>query len=197
MLVQWILSERARAVVNPALFWWLSLLASLLMSIYGFLRHDLAIMLWQLVSYYIYIYNLKLKQELKRVPFIVVIALIIAPIALLLTEIQDVSEFAALFLNEDHIPYGLLIFGSVGQALFTLRFVYQLYVSRKVKQSVLPPIFWVISLIACLMVQIYGVFRLDVVLIFGQMGGLITYVRNLMLYKHSRYAKEKSSDAEE
>lgn len=190
MLVQWILSERARAVVNPALFWWLSLLGSLLMSLYGYLRHDLAIMLWQLISYYVYIYNLKLKRELQRIPKIAAALLILAPLALLLSEVHDFEEFAALFLNEEHIPYWLLVFGSTGQALFTLRFIYQLYVSRRAQQSVLPPLFWIISLIACLMVQIYGVFRLDVVLIFGQMGGLITYVRNIMLYRKGHYAAE-------
>ncbi len=190
MLVQWILSEKARAVVNPALFWWLSLVASLLMSVYGYLRHDLAIMLWQLISYYIYIYNLKLKHELRRIPHFAVLFLIIIPLVLLYSEVQSLDEFAALFLNEDHIPYWLLLFGSIGQALFTLRFIYQLYVSRREQQSVLPPMFWIISIVACLMVQVYGVFRLDVVLIFGQMGGLITYVRNLILYHQGKYSKD-------
>ena len=53
MLVQWIMSERARKVVNPALFWWLSLFGALTMSFYGFLRQDLAILLGQLVSFYL------------------------------------------------------------------------------------------------------------------------------------------------
>ena len=66
MLVQWIMSERAHKVVNPALFWWLSLFGALTMSFYGFLRQDLAILLGQLVSFYVYIYNLKLKGELFR-----------------------------------------------------------------------------------------------------------------------------------
>ncbi len=192
MLVQWILSERARAVVNPALFWWLSLIASLLMSFYGYLRQDLAIMLWQLVSYYIYIYNLKLKQELRRVTLAGTLLLVAAPIILLLSEIQDFSEFRALFLNEDHIPYWLLALGSCGQALFTLRFVYQMFVSHRKRQSVLPPAFWWLSLLACVLVQLYGVLRLDVVLFFGQMGGLITYVRNLMLHYKQQRSKEKA-----
>ncbi len=182
MLLQWILSERARQVVNPALFWWLSLLASLLMSLYGYLRHDLAIMLWQLVSYYIYICNLQLKKELQKIPRVLTVLLLIFPLGLLLHEWQGAAAFAAVFLNEEHIPYWLLTMGFVGQALFTLRFVYQLYASVRLHMSVLPPAFWVISLTACVLVQIYGLLRLDVVLIFGQAGGLITYVRNLMLH---------------
>ena len=38
MLVQWIRSERAHTVVNPTLFWVLSLVASLLFFLYGWLR---------------------------------------------------------------------------------------------------------------------------------------------------------------
>ncbi|MBO8415769.1 MAG: lipid-A-disaccharide synthase N-terminal domain-containing protein [Proteobacteria bacterium] len=196
MLVQWVLSERARAVVNPALFWWLSLLASLLMSFYGYLRHDLAIMLWQLISYYIYIYNLKLKGQLARLNILITVFLVAAPIVLLVSEWQGPEEFAALFLNDEHIPYELLALGFVGQALFTLRFVYQLYASYRLKVSVLPPAFWVISLIACLMVQVYGVFRLDVVLVFGQAGGLITYTRNIMLYRKARTKQGEAVEPE-
>lgn len=68
MLVQWVLSERARSVVNPSLFWWLSLFASLLMSFYGYLRQDLAILLGQFLSYYTYVVNLKLKANSDACP---------------------------------------------------------------------------------------------------------------------------------
>lgn len=35
------------------------------------------------------------------------------------------------------------------------------------------------------MVQVYGIYRLDIVLIIGQVGGMVTYVRNIMLL-HSK-----------
>ena len=40
MLVQWIRSEKAHTVVNPTLFWVLSLAGSLLFFLYGWLRQD-------------------------------------------------------------------------------------------------------------------------------------------------------------
>ena len=83
MLVQWIMSERAHKVVNPALFWWLSLFGALTMSFYGFLRQDLAILLGQLVSFYVYIYNLKLKGELFRISKLGAVAVILTPLVLL------------------------------------------------------------------------------------------------------------------
>lgn len=191
MLVQWIMSERAKKVVNPALFWWLSLVGSLAMSFYGFLREDFAIMLAQLVSFYIYIYNLKLKQELYRFGKLIALLIIVVPILLLCLQLKDFSSFFDSFLDGHNVPYGWMVFGLVGQSLFSIRFVYQMVVSHRRQQSVLPDAFWYISLIAALMVQIYGVYRLDIVLIIGQVGGMVTYVRNIMLmHKNNKQAQD-------
>ena len=95
MLVQWIMSERARKVVNPALFWWLSLFGALTMSFYGFLRQDLAILLGQLVSFYVYIYNLKLKGKLFKISKVGAVAVILTPLVLLALELRDTEAFAA------------------------------------------------------------------------------------------------------
>lgn len=195
MLVQWIMSERAHKVVNPALFWWLSLFGALTMSFYGFLRQDLAILLGQLVSFYVYIYNLKLKGELFRISKLGAVAVILTPLVLLALELRDTETFAAIFLNQEAIPYYWLAFGMIGQFLFTFRFIYQLVVSHRSQQSVLPPKFWYISLLAALMVQIYGIYRLDIVLILGQVGGIVTYVRNIMLAQRSAQVA-KTAEAE-
>ena len=61
ILVQWILSERARKVLSPSVFWILSIAGSYLLCLYGVLRHDFAIVLGQFISYYIYLWNLKAK----------------------------------------------------------------------------------------------------------------------------------------
>ena len=193
MLVQWVMSEKAREVVNPALFWWLSLIGALLMTFYGFLRHDLAIMLGQLISYYVYCYNLKLKKEFVRTGKIFAVLLIVIPAFLTASEIMDMDSFKSIFLNKNHIPYWLLALGFIGQFLFTGRFVYQLYVSYKIKHSILPDSFWVLSLIAAILVQIYGLLRLDIVLILGQIGGIITYVRNLVLSSKKKKSVKNES----
>ena len=184
MLVQWIMSERAHKVVNPALFWWLSLFGALTMSFYGFLRQDLAILLGQLVSFYVYIYNLKLKGELFRISKLGAVAVILTPLVLLALELRDTEAFAAIFLNQEAIPYYWLAFGMIGQFLFTFRFIYQLVVSHRSQQSVLPP---------KLMVQIYGIYRLDIVLILGQVGGIVTYVRNIMLARRSAHEEQAAA----
>ena len=62
ILVQWVMSERAKRVVSPSIFWILSIIASYMLFIYGFLRDDFAIMLGQVISYYVYIWNLNEKD---------------------------------------------------------------------------------------------------------------------------------------
>ena len=61
ILVQWIMSEKAKKVVSPTIFWVFSIAGSYLFFVYGWLRNDFAIMFGQVISYYIYIWNLKVK----------------------------------------------------------------------------------------------------------------------------------------
>ncbi len=58
LIIQWLSSEREKKVITPTLFWTLSLIASFLLFIYGYLRNDFAIMLGQALTYFIYIRNL-------------------------------------------------------------------------------------------------------------------------------------------
>ena len=66
LVVQWITSEKQRKVITPTLFWTLSLIASFLLFIYGYLRDDFAIMLGQTLTYFIYIRNLQLQNEWQK-----------------------------------------------------------------------------------------------------------------------------------
>ena len=97
-----------------------------------------------------------------------------------------------LFKNPD-IPLPLLVFGCISQALFTLRFVYQWWYSSRHHVSVLPMGFWGISLTGSVLICLYGVLRLDIVLILGQALGLAAYVRNIVIgLKSARSSSERS-----
>lgn len=61
LLYQWIVSEKAKKVLSPPAFWILSIVGSFLLFIYGVLRDDFAIILGQYISYYIYLWNLKMQ----------------------------------------------------------------------------------------------------------------------------------------
>jgi lipid-A-disaccharide synthase-like uncharacterized protein len=68
-IAQWFLSEKEGEVISPAVYWQISLAASVLMFIYGVLRNDFAIVLGQMIVYMIYIRNLQLKKVWRKMHF--------------------------------------------------------------------------------------------------------------------------------
>ena len=181
ILLQWILSERAKKVISPAIFWQLSIVGSYLLFVYGWLRDDFAIILGQIISYYIYIWNLHKKHQWKKLPFIIRTLLLLTPVAAILYMLKDASAFVDQFFRNEKIPLWLLVYGSMGQIIFTLRFVYQWIYSKRKDESLLPIGFWVISLLGALIIVSYAIYRRDPVLILGQSTGLIAYSRNIYL----------------
>ena len=185
ILLQWILSERAKKVISPAIFWQLSIVGSYLLFVYGWLRDDFAIILGQIISYYIYIWNLDKKHQWKKLPFIIRTLLLLTPVAAILYMQKDASAFVDQFFRNEKIPLWLLIYGSMGQIIFTLRFVYQWIYSKRKDESLLPIGFWVISLLGALIIVSYAIYRRDPVLILGQSTGLIAYSRNIYLSRRA------------
>lgn len=184
---QWILSERAKKVLSPSIYWILSILGAYLFFIYGWLREDFAIIFGQIISYYIYIWNLKIKGVWQKVFTPVRVLLIITPVVAVILAAENAEQFITTFLRNDNIPLWLVIFGSIGQVLFTFRFIYQIIYSARRKESILPLGFWVISLTGSGLIIAYAILRMDPVLILGQTAGFIAYIRNIAIYhKHGR-----------
>ena len=185
LLFQWILSERAKRVVSPSIFWLLSLLGSYLLFFYGWLRDDFAIILGQLISYYIYIWNLDIKNDWQKIPRPIRYVLIATPFATPFLAIgymfTESRAFISQFFQNEKVPLWLLVYGSLGQIVFTLRFVYQWIYSRKRHESMLPLGFWLISLSGSTIIVSYAIVRHDPVLILGQSTGLVVYLRNIWI----------------
>lgn len=183
LVLQWVLSEKSKKVVTPSLFWKLSLLASFLLFIYGYLRDDFAIMLGQALTYFIYIRNLQLQGEWQKSPKWLQWFLWIFPLLIIVYAYNNNTyDIDKLFRNEA-IPFWLLVWGSIAQIIFTLRFVYQWMYSEKNKESSLPFGFWLLSLIGSIMILIYAILRKDPVLLVGHLMGSVIYVRNIVLIK--------------
>ena len=185
ILLQWFLSERAKKVISPAIFWQLSIVGAYLLFVYGWLRDDFAIILGQIISYYIYIWNLDKKHQWKKLPVIIRTLLLLTPVVSILYMLKDAGIFVDQFFRNEKIPLWLLVYGSMGQIIFTLRFVYQWIYSKRKDESLLPIGFWVISLFGSLIIVSYAIYRSDPVLILGQSTGLIAYSRNIYLSKRA------------
>jgi lipid-A-disaccharide synthase-like uncharacterized protein len=183
MILQWLISEKNKKVLTPVLFWEISLFASFLLFVYGYFRHDFSIMLGQTITYYIYIRNIELQNDWKKLHILFRWFVLFFPLSIIAYGYNNnIIDVDFLFKNEK-IPPWLLWIGITGQVLFTLRFVYQWIYSEKKKDSVLPLGFWIISLIGSLIIFIYALIRKDPVLLAGHAIGLIIYSRNIILIK--------------
>lgn len=184
LLIQWLFSEKENKVVTPVLFWIVSLIASFLFFIYGYLRNDFAIMLGQFITYYIYIRNLQLQNQWNRLQKGIKIGFINFPlIVLLITFLKGEFDFSQLF-NRNFIPFWLLALGIISQLIFTLRFIIQWIISEKNKFSQLPNTFWILSIVGSILILIYSIFRKDPILFIGHAFGIIIYCRNLIILKN-------------
>lgn len=184
-IIQWLLSEKSKKVETPSIFWKLSLAGSIIMFLYGSLRHDFSIMLGQSLTYFIYIRNLHFQQEWKKLPFIIRFLLLAFPLFVVLFYFNNNKIDVYHLFHSDNIATWLLIWGTIAQITFTMRFVYQWYKSEKSKVSSLPKGFWILSLIGALMILVYAIFRKDPVLFLGTIFSVFLYGRNLMLLKKS------------
>ncbi len=181
LLVQWVKSEKAGRVLSPTLFWQLSLIASFLLMVYGILRDDLVIILGQTLSYFIYIRNLQYKSAWSFIPLHFKAVVIIFPFVAIVWLASGWSHSLSYIIENNPVPMAMVIWGSIGQVIFTFRFIYQWYYSEKAGKSILPRGFWIISLIGASIIISYGVYRLDPVIILGQVFGTVIYSRNLFL----------------
>jgi lipid-A-disaccharide synthase-like uncharacterized protein len=181
LIIQWLTSEKQKQVTTPTLFWSLSLVASFLLFVYGYLRNDFAIMFGQALTYFIYIRNLQLQNQWQRLPKLVQLFLFFVPILIVIFYYNNNAIDVELLFKNEAIPFWLLALGIVSQMVFTLRFVYQWIYSERRKESALPLGFWILSLLGSLLILTYAIFRQDPVLFVGHILGLVIYIRNLVL----------------
>ena len=160
-LIQWISSEKAGKVLAPTLFWQISLIASFLFIFYSILIKDVSILLGQVLGYYIYVRNLRLKNSWRLLPL----------------------YFRYLVIA---VPFIVLFWGLLGQVIFSCRFIYQWYYSEKVKKSVLPLGFWIFSIIGSIIISTYSFYLGLYPILIGHLFGLVLYSRNIVIYKKGR-----------
>lgn len=185
MLVQWFQSEKAGRPLSTVLFWQLSLLGGIVFFAYGILRRDFAIVLGQLIVYFIYIRNLHLKRQWLTLMPVFRWFVYLVPVASLAYLFSGAPGNLTDIVGNEAIPLWLKAWGVLGQIVFTGRFVVQWLDSESQNESVLSSAFWIVSIVGSAMIVIYAAFRHDPVLFVGQAGGAVVYVRNLVLGQRS------------
>ena len=188
---QWFKSEKEKKVVSPSAYWVLSVIGAYLMFIYGVLRNDFSIILGQLISYTVYLWNLNAKGVWSKLHIIIKALLVATPFVAIGLLLGDAQRWVQSFFRNEGIPLWLVVFGSAGQVIFTLRFIYQWAYSKMHHTSSLPLGFWIISIIGSATIISYGIIRKDPVLILGQAFGFVAYVRNIIIALKRGVEKEQ------
>ena len=85
--------------------------------------------------------------------------------------------------NMPQTPAGIVLFavGMVGEFVFLMRFVVQWIASERKKRTVVPVIFWHLSLAGTFMVLAYAIYRMDPVFMLAYSLNMVIYVRNLSI----------------
>jgi len=82
--------------------------------------------------------------------------------------------------------------GFFAQVLFSGRFLAQWIASEKAGRSVMPDLFWYLSIGGSVLLLIYAIHRRDPVFILGQSAGLFVYSRNLILIRREKRSIRES-----
>ncbi|MDR1876530.1 MAG: lipid-A-disaccharide synthase N-terminal domain-containing protein [Flavobacteriaceae bacterium] len=189
MIIQWISAEKNKRVTSDLIFWQVSLAASFFLFTYGYLRHDFSIMLGQFITYYIYIRNIQLHNAWMKYHALFRYFVYFFPVVAIGFSLWNGAIDVRKLFGRENISLWLLIWGSFGQVLFTMRFVYQWVYSEKIKKSELPMGFWILSLAGSLLIFVYSIIRKDPVLFAGHCMGIIIYIRNCIILRKSTHAK--------
>jgi lipid-A-disaccharide synthase-like uncharacterized protein len=83
--------------------------------------------------------------------------------------------------------------GFVGQMAFFGRMMIQWLVSEKQRKSVIPPLFWWLSLFGGVALFAYFAWRQDAVGVLGQTSGVVIYARNIRLIRKERRREERAA----
>jgi len=187
VLVQWIASERRGESVVPVPFWWVSLIAAIILMIYALMRHngygdydpDLPMFLGLSVTLIPYIRNLHIIYHPDR-PARRGAQILLPAAALIFVVIYS------MILNLEHQNKWLFTLGLAGNAIYCSRFIIAWVQAEQQRRAILPLSFWYLSMIGSLLLLAYSLMRADLVFILGFMFNSIPFLRNIFLINRSR-----------
>jgi lipid-A-disaccharide synthase-like uncharacterized protein len=79
-----------------------------------------------------------------------------------------------------------LALGLFAQLMFTARFLVQWLASERAGKSIVPLMFWYLSIGGSVLLLVYSIHRKDPVFILGQSMGIFIYTRNLYLIRREK-----------
>lgn len=187
--LQWFISERRGKSVIPVGFWYMSGAGSIMLLIYGVfwlnspvgaLSHCFNSVIYARNLVHIWRANGKLSERHSRLFHIAVGLLVMTGVTLvaytLLNEFHATKDTA---FREQAATWFWIAVGVMGQGLFALRFLIQWFVTELRQKSVIPSIFWYLSVAASLLLITSHVQRQEWLYAIGISTTLFVYLRNI------------------
>jgi len=189
IVVQWYASEKVKQSVVPVSFWWLSVFGTLLLLVYAWFTRDPIFLIGPTLNLFLYLRNLMLAKKGRTLGSLA----LLLPLALVMLVSGGVATYLTAqekkIITLDASPLWLAI-GFAGTALWTLRFPVQWIISERLGKSVLPPVFWWMSIFGAVLLTAYAAYKPDAVFVLAYALNPIPAIRNLMLIY--RKPKEES-----
>ena len=85
-----------------------------------------------------------------------------------------------------------LVFGLMGNAAFGTRFLVQWVASERARESVVPLLFWYLSIVGSLVLLVYAIHLQNPVFTLAYLPNAFVYLRNIALIKR-KHAEEASA----
>lgn len=197
--LQWIVSEIKQRSVVPVAFWYMSSVGSVILLAYAFFVQSPVGALSNCFNLVIYARNLvhiwrsrgALSQRASVLLHLVVFAIVAAGVAVAaliwLREVEAPKHAESAAMNWFWIGIG-----AAGQGIFGCRFLVQWVATEMRKKSVIPMLFWYLSIAAALLVCISYIPRKEWVFAVGAASNLPIYVRNIWLVR--RYGEAPADE---
>lgn len=199
--IQWIYSEIRGESVVPIAFWYLSGLGSLLLLLYsvslpspvGALSHTFNAIIYGRNLHFVWRDTGRSTRARAVALHAIAAGMVVFGLSMLvLTWRREMAVSPGALAGLD--PYVLFWIGvgAVGQGLFALRFLVQWLATERAGHSIVPDVFWYISVLAaCLLISSHAS-RGEWVFVAGLTSTLVVYARNIVLIRRGGTARVES-----
>ncbi|MCX5771776.1 MAG: lipid-A-disaccharide synthase N-terminal domain-containing protein [Candidatus Hydrogenedentes bacterium] len=195
--VQWLASERRKQSVMPVAFWYMSACGSVMQFIYAVHLNSPGAAFGLCFNIFIYIRNLvhiwrergKLTKALNIGAHAFAVALVaVATYFMVLTWLREYDATQEMTAEEAGRNWFWLGVWGVGQAMFFARFAIQWLVTELRKKSIVPPVFWYLSMVAGLLYAASFVQRHNWIFAAGTAATILIYARNIWFIQTAKQA---------
>ncbi len=188
--IQWLVSEQRGESTIPVVFWYLSAVGSLMLLAYGFyiqspvgvLSHSFNIIIYTRNLNFIWKERESLTRRQRHLLHGVVLMLVSLAMGLLIvTWLREYDVTRQADPNVMRSTWFWIGVGVLGQGFFALRFLIQWLVTEMKRKSIVPVVFWYISILASLLQLASFTHRGEWVFVVGISATVLIYFRNLWL----------------